>query len=107
VPEKLGRLVEQDDVYPPFGCEVGQGYRYGNLERAASDPFRGGQDRHVEIAIRPGRAARPRAEDGQGRNPWDRFHGTGQLLIDFSHVWIVASECGGGRLLLGATRERC
>lgn len=96
MPEKLGSLVEQDDVHSPLGCEVGQGYRHGNLEGATRDPSRGRQDRHVEIAVRPGRAACPRAEDGHGRDPRDPFHGTGQMLVELSHGWIVASERGDG-----------
>jgi hypothetical protein len=87
VPEQLGRLVEQDDVHPPFRCKVSEGYRHGYQEGATRDPFRGRQDRHVQVAVRPGRAARPRAEDGHGRDSRDRFHGTGQLLIDLSHEW--------------------
>jgi hypothetical protein len=102
VPEQLGRLVEQNDVHPSFGSEIGQSDRHGNQERATRDVFPGRQDCHVEIAIRPGRAARPRAEDSHGCDPWDRFHGTGQLLVELRHGWDRSILSHAPWLLFGA-----
>ena len=87
VAEKLGRLVQEDDVDPALRSEVGEGRRHPGLELAASVRLDRGsrEDGHVQVAVRPRAALGAGAEDSEDRETVEALGRVPDRLIEIFH----------------------